>query len=377
VRIVQLDLLRCFAVLLVLARHMRVCPPEAGSWAHEVSAVLQRGGWIGVDIFFVLSGFLVSGLLFREYRSLRTVHATRFLVRRGLKIYPAFWLMLAATIAHGVVTGSPLPQEQVVGEVLFLQNYVGALWWHTWSLAVEEHFYLLLALFAAWVVRHRSDRESPFDLVPRAWAVVAVVCLGWRLLLAHATPYAHQTHLFPTHLRIDSLFFGVLLSYYWHFGKLETDARIARLRWPLLVVGCALLAPAFVFPVETTTWIHTVGISLFTLGSGAVLVALLHLEVARSRIVRALAAIGAFSYSLYLWHLPVLVWGTRMVESALGHRLGWWSYAAFALGATVLVGVAASKLVEYPVLRLRDRLFPSLAGGALRPARPTREAKAP
>src|SRR5213594_2434573 len=87
-RIVQLDLIRCLAVLLVLGRHMTPCPRETSYLMWALTSVWGRGGWIGVDLFFVLSGFLVSGLLFREYKSREAVNATHFLIRRGFKIYP-------------------------------------------------------------------------------------------------------------------------------------------------------------------------------------------------------------------------------------------------------------------------------------------------
>jgi peptidoglycan/LPS O-acetylase OafA/YrhL len=97
-RVAALDVLRAVAVTLVILYH---CTGEASAgpgWpeaAREVLRVVSRGSWIGVDLFFVLSGFLVSGLLFREYRARGTVSAGRFLVRRGFKIYPPFYVMLA------------------------------------------------------------------------------------------------------------------------------------------------------------------------------------------------------------------------------------------------------------------------------------------
>src|SRR4026209_1924186 len=91
-RIKQLDVIRFAAIVLVLFRHIEPCPREVSSVANAVTSTLARGGWSGVDLFFVLSGFLVSGLIFREYKTTGDFDASRFLIRRGFKIYPAFWV---------------------------------------------------------------------------------------------------------------------------------------------------------------------------------------------------------------------------------------------------------------------------------------------
>ena len=88
-RSAALDTLRGIAVLLVLCRHMPLSP-KLPEWFLAPLQVLQRGGWAGVDLFFVLSGFLVSSILFREWQRSAKLHAGRFLVRRAFKIYPAF-----------------------------------------------------------------------------------------------------------------------------------------------------------------------------------------------------------------------------------------------------------------------------------------------
>src|SRR6185503_12824637 len=147
-----------------------------------------------------------------------------------------------------VALWGPAPRSAFVGEVLFLQNYIGGVWWHTWSLAVEEHFYLLLA-GATWLLA-KAHPSQAFRAIPALSLIVAVTCLGLRI----ATPHTNFPQLInPTHLRIDSLMFGVLLSYGWHFGRLKEQAR--RWRGLLGVAGVVLLAPAFVFPLQATWWV--------------------------------------------------------------------------------------------------------------------------
>ncbi|HEY4761254.1 MAG TPA: acyltransferase [Thermoguttaceae bacterium] len=129
-RILALDVIRAVAILLVLGRH--ACWPSTsgpiGYWAEN--------GWLGVDLFFVLSGFLVSGLLFKNPSPLV------FYYRRGFKIYPSYWALLLVT---AFITN--VPATQYITDFLFFQSYTEPIWAHTWSLAVEEHFYFILPLF--------------------------------------------------------------------------------------------------------------------------------------------------------------------------------------------------------------------------------------
>src|SRR4051812_19019380 len=93
-----LDLLRGLSVLLIFGRHMDLCPIEVSPWLHRFTYLWENGGWVGVDCFFVLSGFLVSGLLFCEFERHGNILPANFLVRRGFKIYPSFWLLMIFTL---------------------------------------------------------------------------------------------------------------------------------------------------------------------------------------------------------------------------------------------------------------------------------------
>jgi peptidoglycan/LPS O-acetylase OafA/YrhL len=151
----RLDVLRCIAVVLVMLHH--------GGISHFFS----QAGWAGVDLFFVLSGFLISGLLFSEYRKRHAISFKRFFIRRGLKIYPAFYgyLLLTAITSYKVL-GSMTPPAQYLHEIFFVQNYWPGVWNHTWSLAVEEHFYIFLPIFLLVLVRLSLNREDPFHIIP-------------------------------------------------------------------------------------------------------------------------------------------------------------------------------------------------------------------
>ena len=179
-------------------------------------------------------------------------------------------------------------------------------------------------------------------------------CFAARLATVNDPNYDMFDRLMPTHLRIDSLMFGVLVSYGWHFGHLRQRTHGAR--WWLIAVGLALLAPAFVFPLISTWWMPIFGFTLCYLGSGAVLIGALNIDLPHSRLVRWLARIGTYSYSIYLWHGAVNV-GSRLM---LSHGINWHAYAVAYVAGSTLIGVLTAKAIEMPSLAIRDRYVPRL-----------------
>ena len=181
-RSLRLDLLRALAVFLVLGRHMHPLSQQLPEFFQVLSRLWQRAGWMGVDLFFVVSGFLVSGLIFSEYRQHRALNLWRFYARRGLKIYPAFYLLLLSTVIVTVQKGKQLKWPALLSEIFFVQNYRPGLWNHTWSLAVEEHFYLLLPLLLLYLAKTAPGSENPFGLVPKVFALLAGGALLYRCM---------------------------------------------------------------------------------------------------------------------------------------------------------------------------------------------------
>lgn len=372
-----LDILRTVAVLLVMGRHLFPPPGHMPAWVQSVAATLTRGGWVGVDLFFVLSGYLVSGLLFEEQKRSGSLSVGRFLLRRGLKIYPPFWLLIAVTVALSLSGWwQPFAGEQLGAELVFVQNYLPGLWPHTWSLAVEEHFYLVLPALLLVLLRVSRAKESsadPFSRIPLVFLGVASACLALRLALSFSTPYQHATHLFPTHLRIDSLLLGVVLSYFRHYRTDWFFATSTRFRPAMIATGIACFAPAFIFQLETTRLIPSLGVALFAAGGGLLLWGLAGVEPHRSPIGAAAAFVGARSYSIYLWHMAVAYWGLKLILPRVP-GLTWSAYAVGFFVGSIVVGLAMHAIVEAPMLRIRDRLIPSRArkavsvsGGARRP----------
>jgi peptidoglycan/LPS O-acetylase OafA/YrhL len=358
-RIKQLDVLRGLAIILVLGSHM---------YAGDMWAQI---GWVGVDLFFVLSGFLVSGLLFKEYKKEAHIKPVRFLIRRGFKIYPAFYIMILVTVGLRLKYTGSVPAGGLLAELFFLQNYFQPLWWHTWSLAVEEHFYLLLALAFLFLQRGSTSNGNPFRHLPKIVVGTALLILGLRILTTlYVTPWKLNVHNEPTHLRLDSLLFGVLLSYFHHFHydsffNLVKQRAKTILFTSLVLCSCCLFFPGY------SPFMTTIGFTLLYLGFGGILMTSLYqvielpkpLAKGLSPINRMLAFIGVYSYSIYLWHLivaGVVVDGVRRVSPIKLHYLA--EFFLYAVGSIIL-GIVMSKIIEQPSLSLRDKLFPSRSGG--------------
>lgn len=353
-----LDILRVIAVLLVLGRHMEHCPREVNVFLYYLTGYWRRGGWVGVDLFFVLSGFLVAGLLFQEHQRHGSLAVWRFLVRRGWKIYPSFYALIGVTALAHFITRGTVALPAFAREIFFLQNYGPGVWNHTWSLAVEEHFYLLLPLLLVLLLRRRAANPAdPFAWLPALFLLVATLCLALRVTVALHAPFDPRTHHFPTHLRIDSLLFGVVLAYFHHYRPDWFPLRRTRERGLLLAVGLLAFLPPFLFPAESTPWLSSIGLTLLYLGGGAILWALRGWEPRPTRPVRALAFLGSRSYSIYLWHMPVAIWGIALARRLLP-TWNWYLYFLVYFLGSFLLGLLMAHLLELPLLRLRDRISP-------------------
>ena len=341
-RILQLDVLRAIAILLVVGSHLTFHP------------ALSRFGWTGVDLFFVLSGFLVSGLLFQDYKTSGQIHWSRFIVRRGLKIYPAYYALLAATVLFFSLGGTPIIWSSLWPDIFFLQDYWPGTWGHLWSLGIEEQFYIVLPL-CLWIMAQRRQ-PHPFRWLLWLCAFVATACLSLRCAQFYVVrPFDHHSHMRPAHLRLDALFFGVLLSYLNEFRPSIWNAFLYGKGRFLLAVSLVCIIPALLFE-QSTAFMYIFGLSLLYIGYGGILVYSVSYLRGTGFLVRSLGRIGQSSYSIYLWHLPI----AAISVSVLQDRLHWDRTVVFViyLVASIAFGIAMSHAIERPVLQLRERLFP-------------------
>lgn len=338
-RQIELDFVRGIALLMVMVYHYasRNLWLSGPYWQR-----VELGGWAGVDLFFVLSGYLVGGLLMREWKSTGSVDAWRFLKRRAFKIWPSYYLLIfVAAILHLRPLRSFFWQN-----LLNVQNYFPSSLSHTWSLAVEEHFYLgAAALIGLWAAR----RWSPRALM----AACLVTAVAVEIARSHAAA-RHQPYYFLTHMRMDALLLGVVLAALQQFEPGMFHALRER-RVALVLIAAAALARLCYDPAFEDS-----GLLVTVVDYGCVALLLLLSRPARAphgRAYRLVARLGIFSYGIYLWHVSVL----RPVDWAVEHA----PHPIKSAVSTVLpyvgaiaIGVIMTKLVEMPALRLRERLVP-------------------
>jgi peptidoglycan/LPS O-acetylase OafA/YrhL len=352
----RLDILRCVAVITVILHH-------SGD-----SKFFTRVGWTGVDLFFVLSGFLISGLLFSEYKRYHAIGFKRFFIRRALKIYPAFYMFLCVTgIAGELVFHSHPTLVRYLHEVFFVMNYRQGVWDHTWTLAVEEHFYIFLPIFLFIIGRSSSNRENPFCFIPWAAATIALLCLVFRAASVYiGTPNFHMAYT-ASHDRMDALFFGVLIGYLYHFRPTILDVLMGRTRHRVAMAAVSAVLLSFAYPYSRDSrFFATFGYSFIYLGFAGILLLSLYVHgICSGKLARvmelagsAAAFVGMYSYSIYLWHGPVAAWLPGLMRRTLGFPTGRYGRFAVYLVGSLVTGTVMSKLVEYPILRLRDRILP-------------------
>ncbi|HEX6419979.1 MAG TPA: acyltransferase family protein [Acidimicrobiales bacterium] len=374
-----LDGLRAVAVAAVMAQHAGVRAPGS-------ARALVPGGFLGVDVFLVVSGFLITSLLLVERRRDGRIDLRAFWVRRARRLLPAAALLVAATSVLVVAAGLPLDVRSARGDALAALGYV-ANWRfvvtdqsyfaafalpspfrHLWSLSVEEQWYVLFppVLIALCALARRRPA-----VLTAALATGALASAAWAAALH--TPGTDPSRVYyGTDTRAQALLVGAALgAATLHHHRL---ARVLTRLAPLLgVAGLAGLAVLFATVEGHATALYRGGFLAVALVA-ATAVAGVALPDARgparwllSR--RGPVLVGRLSYGLYLWHWPIYVWLTPDRVGAGGPRL-----LAARLTATFVVAGASYVLVERPVrhqgwdgLRRRLRLagLPAVRPGAL------------
>jgi peptidoglycan/LPS O-acetylase OafA/YrhL len=293
-----LDGLRALAVVLVIAFHYTGAP---------------LGGPYGVDLFFVLSGFLITTLLLEERAARGTVDLSAFYLRRARRLFPALAVMLAAYLVYNAAVGhdalaTVADHGLYFGNIYFVvthgaDNGLG----HLWSLAEEEQFYLVWPPLLLLLIRARR---------PLYWVVALLLCLmAYRgFLIVNGASMTRLYRAPDTHS--EGLVLGAVLAFMRQRGFVAGE-------WAGKL-GIVLVVP----PIVAGIW--SVGLPTFELGAFLLIAAAIsETEIAGFLSVRPLVWIGTLSYSLYLWHEPV-VWAfhrhDRLIALALSLAFAWLSY---------------------------------------------------
>ena len=381
-----LDGLRGIAILCVLAMHFAIATPlTAGD---RLVYAMARNGWIGVDLFFVLSGFLITGILFDSRGRPGAVKS--FYARRVLRIFPLYYGLLISLFLLDRWTGAAGPWvEKIQGDQawhwLYLSNFLAARdGWagirgvgHLWSLAIEEQFYLLWP-FAVLFLARKHLLPLCLGMLGVSFATrLAMVYLGVSPIAVYALTFT----------RWDGLAVGAMIAIVARQrGGLDL---LARWSLPVLVTGSlATLGFLAAAPYRSHYGVatQTTGYAVLALTFGALLVLTVRAREG-SRLHRSLSApglrfFGRYSYGIYVLHGPLLSWlaavgfSPALMPKVWGSALpGQALFAAGALAATTAVALVSWHLVEKPFLSLK-RFFPSAAAPRPAPAVDTLPARA-
>jgi len=348
-RIPVLDGVRAVALLTVVAMHVPAGP----------SHLLP--GPLALTQFFVLSGFLITWLLLKEWDAAGTVSLRAFWLRRALRIVPAYALFLLAWYVGYTLAGRPPQGWEVAAGATWTVNYVQAFGHrvtgleHAWSLGVEEQFYLLWPPLLVFLLARGGRRRAAAVL-----AGLIVTVFAWRtyLVLVRGAPVAYAYDAFDT--RFDALALGSLvavLSQGRRFGRVA--AVLGRRAWMPLVTLAVVLA----WQQAPLRLRFGPGFTLDALLLSVLLVQLVML--AETRAWRPLAwkpvlFLGRISYSVYLFHPGALAIAASLTTLPVTVRV------ALGLALSGAAGLTSWYLVETPFLRLKDRL--SSARPAVPPA---------
>lgn len=335
-----LDGLRGLAVLAVVIFHLSV------GWA--------TNGYVGVDVFFALSGFLITWLLLDERSRTGQIGLPQFYMRRILRLYPALVATVLVVLVLGVLAGQ---SERVLPGAVAALAYA-ANWWiytgheallleHTWTLAIEEHFYLVWPV----LVLLLTSRQRQL----RSIGVIGAVLLSVVVL----TPWPEVVDgVRGSYLRGAPIVWGSLLA-----ALLRVRQPSERMRAALAPVGLAALvglvavmAIPWSLPGEWLTSLRSVPGMLSVIVIAACVTAPGSL-VERLLSWRILRWVGRRAYGVYLYHLPIIM----VLSFQLDFGLPRWGRSLFAFALTMLVAGLSYRLLESPFLKMKSRFSPAAA----------------
>ena len=343
----ELDGIRGFAILAVLLYHANI--------------PIFKGGFIGVDIFFVLSGFLITSLLIKEYDKDNHINLKNFYLRRVLRLIPALVLLLfvfstLSLIFLNIKTAMSNVFESII-VLLYSANWARAFQFHApgflghmWSLSIEEQFYILWPLTLRYLLRHIKSRRKIFIIV----LSLIIVSWGVRVLLAESGASIERLYN-GLDTRADSLLTGCALGL-----ALSSNLIVPKIQNILSVIlkfltpfsALVLLSIVFLGNINSMLYYDWLLLVIEILTT----ILILNIFFSKNSLLRKIFSnkilvwIGSISYGLYLWHYPVFMTMFKYFDSD--------SATVLLLGSLISFIIAALSFYfwERPFLKLKNKL---------------------
>lgn len=344
-----LDGLRAIAVIAVLAYH------ADQTWA--------RAGFLGVDIFFVISGYLITALLLSEYRREGKINIVDFWKRRAMRLLPSLLVMLAA-VSVVVPILAPDQISQLRGDLIAALTYVSnwrlvfqelpyfqamgrpPILQHLWSLAVEEQFYLLWPLLLALALRRRRTKQGLVLMI----LIGSAASAGAMSMIYSPESDASRVY-YGTDTRVGTILLGAALAFMWSPGQRTARPRLmgSLIRDFAGLGAIAGLAWAMYTWTEFDEFLYRGGFTAVAVLSAIVVAVCAHPGWLTRRLLgnAPMRWIGKRSYAIYLWHWPVFM----LTRPHLDINLDGYALAGLRVGLTVALAMATHRLVEKPLRR--------------------------
>jgi len=363
-RIFGLDLMRAIAIVMVLAGHCLWIYPQDDSFFHQL---LQLFGFFGVEIFFVLSGFLIGKILFQLYLrddfSFSTV--LYFLKRRWFRTLPNYYLVLLINIIIAVIIGYETPQ--LWRYFFFLQNFkipMLPFFTESWSLSIEEAAYIVLPFFILVLgLLVKPKNKSRFFL----WAVLILILfficnkLYYQKTTSNTTLDQWNVSLKAVALyRLDSIFIGVLFSWIY----LNLTSFWLKAKYLFFLLGILLLLFLFfslghfglLIAIQPLFW-NVIYLPLLSIAVASFLPFLSEWKVETSIIGKPIAFISIISYSIYLLHYSIILQLMKYYYPMdLHNRIGLYLFTLVYIVITFVFSYLLYRFYEKPIMDLRDKI---------------------